>query len=125
MKHLGRLVVVASLATMSCQSAQASLLAEAPPATDTMECLTLLLTDPDEHAAKCGGPFTMDEGTAPLVKGNYKKGCPLIGMTPSSLAGDEWSLKVAGPVTCCDTTFLMPAVVAPEMGEVFRFRVAC
>ena len=31
-------------------------------------CLALLLTNPAEHSAKCGGPFEMDTGSDSLVK---------------------------------------------------------
>jgi hypothetical protein len=99
--------------------------AESPPAPDNLKCLTLLLTDPGEHAAKCGGPFTVDEGKDPLVKGTFNQGCPLFATIPLSLAGDEWRVQVAaGSVTCCNVTDLMPPETEITMGDVFRFRVA-
>lgn len=124
MKQFALLLASVSLVVLPALPAHASLVAATPPAVDNLKCLTLLLTNPEEHAAKCGGPFTMDEGKEPLVKGTFTKGCPLIAMTPLSLFGEEWRVDVA-VTDCCDLSYVAPGEMDLTFGEVFRFRVAC
>ena len=124
MKQIILILASLALATLPAMPARATLLAETPPAVDNMECLRLLLTDPDEHAAKCGGPFTMDQGTKPLVKGTYSPGCQVTELTPLSLIGGVWRVQVAAGNPCC-ATYVAPEQFNLTPGEVFRFRVAC
>lgn len=124
MKPFALALATLAMATLAAQPARATLLAETPPAVDNMECLALLLTNPEEHAAKCGGPFTQDTDTAPLVKGTYSPGCRLTEITPLSLIDGVWRVQVAAGNPCC-ATYVAPEQFNLTPGEVFRFRVAC
>lgn len=77
MKHLALLLSSVCLLAAPALPARASLAVDVA-AVDNWQCLVWLLTDPATHAAECGGPFTMDRGTEPLVKGTFTEGCQLI-----------------------------------------------
>ncbi|HWA19047.1 MAG TPA: hypothetical protein VG757_08620 [Devosia sp.] len=74
MRTLASLFAAFALLAIPMAPAHASLVA-ATPAIDNMHCLSLLFSDPDAHAAECGGPFTIDKGTAPLGGSSYGEGC--------------------------------------------------
>lgn len=78
MKHFAMLLSSICLLAVPALPARASVAVDVA-AVDNWHCLVLLLSDPDAHAAECGGPFTMDDGTSPLVNGNYAPCQPLIG----------------------------------------------
>jgi hypothetical protein len=112
-----------SLVALPVMPVQASLVAD-KDAADTMTCLKLLFTDSEAHAAECGGPFEMDKGKDPLVKGTYSPGCNLAEIAPLTIGGAEWRLQVAELSCCYGSLTPSPAQFDLTPGEVFRIRVA-
>ncbi|HWA19048.1 MAG TPA: hypothetical protein VG757_08625 [Devosia sp.] len=132
MKHFALLLSSACLLVAPTLPAQASLVA-ATPAVDNMHCLTLLLTDPEAHAAECGGPFTMDKGTTPLVKGSYGESCQQTATVTLPALGEDWladasnvsRVHVAEPILCCNLSYLTPQVFDLSIGEAIRVAESC
>jgi hypothetical protein len=123
MKRFILLLASISVLALPVLPAQASLVADTD-ATDTMNCLKLLFTDSDAHAAECGGPFEIEKSNDPLVKGTYAPGCEVTEVTPLTLIGGDLRVLVAGPAPC-GCAFLAPTQLQPAADAVFRFRVAC
>jgi hypothetical protein len=100
------LLVLASLAMALTPAvpARAALVADTGENPTVLNCLGLLFTNSEEHAAKCGGPFEMDTGTDPLVKGTFNQTCK-FGSADLPIYGDAmvvWRLDVA--TSCCGNT---------------------
>lgn len=70
MKHLAVLLSSLCLLVAPTLPARASLATDVA-AVDNWQCLVWLLTDPDAHAANCGGPFHLDDGKDSLSPGSF------------------------------------------------------
>lgn len=123
MKHLALLLSSLWLVALPTMPVQASLVAD-KDADHTMNCLELLLSDSEAHAAECGGPFEMDKGKDPLVKGSYAPGCNLAEIAPLFIGGAEWRLQVAEISCCYGSLTAPPAPFDQAPGDEFRIRVA-
>lgn len=123
MKRFVLLLASITLLALPVAPAQASLVADTGTA-DTMNCFKLLFTDSEAHAAECGGPFEMDKGNEPLVKGTFAPGCDTGQIAPLMLIGVDTRVLVAGPAPC-GCSYLTPTQFEPAAGAIFRFRVAC
>lgn len=119
MKHFALLLASLCLVALPVVPAHASLVAD-KDAAHTMTCLKLLFTDSEAHAAECGGPFEMDKGKDPLVKGTYSPGCPLIGFAPLTMIGTEWRMDVADVLCCYGSLTPSPAQFDLSPGEIIR-----
>jgi hypothetical protein len=100
------LLVLASLAMALTPAipARAALVADTGEKPTVLNCLGLLFSNPEEHAAKCGGPFEMNTNPETLVKGTSGVGGCEVGFTDLPIYGLDqvvWRLDVAG--TCCAT----------------------
>jgi hypothetical protein len=94
-------------------------------AVDKWQCLVWLLTDPDAHAAECGGPFHMDEGTDSLSPGSFAPCQYLTGEATLPELEFLERVDVAQSIDCCyaipssfdtfDLTFGEELVVAQEV----------
>ena len=99
------LLLLASFALALAQAvpAQATLVADTADKPTMMTCLGLLFSNSEEHAAKCGGPFKMNENAEPLVKGSTAPTCN-VGSADLPLYGgalEVWRIDMAG--TCCSS----------------------
>jgi hypothetical protein len=114
MKHVALLIASLSLLLASSLPVSATLVAEdAKPPVDNAKCFVLLWTNPAEHAAECGGPFEIDQGTQTLVS---PVDCQVFASADFSLfyglwnAGEFGRAQVAGAYGCCHSTMLMPHI---------------
>jgi hypothetical protein len=128
MKHFALLLSSVCLLVAPTLPAQASLVAATPPV-DNMHCLSLLLSDPDAHAAECGGPFTIDKGTAPLGGSGYGEGCRLIAMIDPPVFADIWAANAprvrVAVESCCQGAYLTPEILDLSIGEAIRVAQSC
>jgi hypothetical protein len=97
MKHFALLLSSVCLLAVPTLPARASV---EVAAVDNWQCLVWLLTDPDAHAAECGGPFHLDEGTSPLVKGGTAP-CEIVAAADLPVLDFLGRVQVAQSIDSC------------------------
>jgi len=116
MRRIASLLASLSLLLATSLPASATLVAEdTKPPVDNAKCFALLWTNPAQHAAECGGPFEVDNGTQTLVT---PVECQVYASADFSLFAGLWRAGNYGRIemadtSCCHTTMLFPQFEGP------------